>query len=266
MQSTYICILESLLACQLAYQEKQAARLTGFGMKRGRRNQNAKKSMAIRAVSSRRRLDHVAPLSQRARGLEKNVCAQFAPPEDWHEPTEEGSTSYHCIVQEPGEGYRHVVTEKEVRERLGQLPTAVLAALEVVQLSRMTKKKQSFPCYGMQWGSTLYLYPIEESLIEYFPHPPRPAQYNEARQYGGKWLQKGRDWQLIWTEAAIRDFYLNNILIHELGHLLDDRNTSYTDRERYAEWFAIEHGFKKSKRTKKRQMRRRRIQRRHHAG
>jgi hypothetical protein len=235
-------------------------------MKRGRQNQNAKKSMAVRAMSSRRRLSHAAPLSQRARGLEKNECTQFAPPEDWHEPTEDGSTKYQVISQRPGDGFRHVLTEKEVRDRLSQLPDTSLLPLEVVQLSRMTKKKQSCPCYGMQWGSTLYLYPIEESLIEYFSHPPQPAQYNEGRQYGGKWVQDGSEWRLIWTEATIKDFYLNNILIHELGHLLDDRNTSYTDRERYAEWFAIEHGFKKSKRTKRKRTRRQRIQRRHHAG
>ncbi len=45
-------------------------------------------------------------------------------------------------------------------------PQHMLANLEVVQLSHMTRKKQSFPCYGMQWGTSLYLYPIEENLIE----------------------------------------------------------------------------------------------------
>ena len=25
----------------------------------------------------------------------------------------------------------------------------------------------------------------------------------------------------MWSELAVRDFYLNNILIHELGHLVD---------------------------------------------
>lgn len=77
----------------------------------------------------------------------------------------------------------------------------------------------------MQWGTTLYLYPIEESLVEYYSQPPRPSQLNEARMYGGRWVNHGHDgWQLIWTEAAIRDYYLNNILIHELGQLLDNRN------------------------------------------
>ena len=75
-------------------------------------------------------------------------------------------------------------------------------------------------------------------------------------------MQDGTEWQLVWTEATIKDFYLNNILIHELGHLLDNRNTSYTDRERYAEWFAIEHGLKKSGRPKRE--RKKRVRRRHH--
>jgi hypothetical protein len=66
----------------------------------------------------------------------------------------------------------------------------------------------------------------------------------------------------VWTESAIRDFYLNNILIHELGHLLDDRNDSYVDRERYAEWFAIRYG-QKSRPTPNASHRR--IRRRHHA-
>jgi hypothetical protein len=111
----------------------------------------------------------------------------------------------------------------------------------------MTAKKKSFPCYGMQWGAAIYLYPLESDLVEYFDRPPRPAEYIEARQFGARWVQSGTFWKLVWTRPAIEDFYLNNVLIHELGHLLDDRNTSYRDRERYAEWFALEHGYKKSR-------------------
>ncbi len=200
------------------------------------------------------------------RGSEKSECTSFAPPEDWYEPSESQSSEYRVVGQSPGDGYRHVVTEQEIRARLAKLPESLLHPLDVVQLSRMTKKKQSFPCYGMQWGSTLYLYPIEESLVEYFSHPPRPAEFNEARQFGGRWVQDGTEWQLIWTESTIKDFYLNNILIHELGHLLDNRNTSYTDRERYAEWFAIEHGLKKSRSKTRRRKAKSRVRRRHHAG
>jgi hypothetical protein len=127
----------------------------------------------------------------------------------------------------------------------------------------MTRKKQSFPCYGMQWGNALYLYPIEECLVEYYTAPPTPGLLNEARMYGGRWMQESTGvWKLAWTEAAVTDFYLNNILIHELGHLVDGRNTSYVDRERYAEWFALEYGYKRSRRPSGSK----RITRRHHVG
>jgi hypothetical protein len=168
----------------------------------------------------------------------------FAPPEDWHEPRNDGR-DYKVVVQEPGDGYRHVVTPEQVRQRLARVPQDFLQGLEVIQFSQMTRKKQSFPCYGMQWGSTLYLYPLEESLEEWFTQPPQPAVYNESRMFGGVWDEpQTGSWRLTWTQPAIEDFYLNNILIHELGHLVDKRNTSYADRERYAEWFAIEYGYR----------------------
>lgn len=185
------------------------------------------------------------PKSRRTNVGHFSVREPFSPPEDWHEPHGEGG-DYKIAVQDPGKGYRHVVTPNEVRRRLAELPPHFLSDLELVQLSRMTRKKQSFPCYGMQWGSTLYLYPLEESLVETFVRPPHPTFFNEARMYGGRWHQCGTTWTLTWTEAAVRDFYLNNILIHELGHLLDERNSTYVDRERYAEWFAVEHGYRAS--------------------
>ncbi len=199
-------------------------------------------------------------MSRRNRGVKRNEMLPFIPPEDWHEPASEHG-DYRIVVQPPGPGFRHILTPQDVRARLSQFPDHVLERLEVVQLSRMTRKKQSFPCYGMQWGSSLYLYPIEVGLVEHYHAPPSPALRNEARMYGGRWTQESANvWTLCWTEKTIRDFYLNNILIHELGHLLDDRNSSYVDRERYAEWFALEYGYKRSMAGREA----RKVVRRHH--
>lgn len=172
----------------------------------------------------------------------------YVPPEDWHEPSDDGVDDYRILVQDPGDGFEHPVTPAEIRARLAELPPEFVAPLEVVQLSRMTSKKKSFPCYGMQWGTAIYLYPLEEGFVEYFSRPPRPAEFNDAKQFGGQWIQQGKEWKLVWSAATLKDYYLNNVLIHELGHLLDKRNSSFRDRERYAEWFAIEHGYKPSRR------------------
>jgi hypothetical protein len=188
---------------------------------------------------------------KRSRGGDVLRERSFVPPENWYEPCDDKLGNYRFVVQPPGEGYRHAVTPEEVRSRLSQLPAQMLQSLEVIQFSRMTRKKQAYPCYGMQWGNALYLYPIEDTLVEFFPQPPRPAQRIEAEMYGGRWIQEPRSgWTLVWTETAVKDFYLNNILIHELGHLVDQRNTSYIDRERFAEWFAIEYGYKSSQRKR----------------
>ena len=213
---------------------------------------------------------HGGPLSKRARGGRRNERLPFVPPEDWHESCQtaesgRASKGYKIIVQPPGPGYRHVVTPAEVRQRLSLLPPELLNTLEVIQFSRMTRKKMSFPCYGMQWGSSLYLYPLEEELVEHFPQPPRPALMNEVKMFGGRWIHdQGSQWRLVWSERAIKDFYLNNILIHELGHLLDDRNSGDVDRERFAEWLDLEHGYKPT-REGIRRGKKKVIRRRHHA-
>jgi hypothetical protein len=188
-------------------------------------------------------------LGKRARISSAALRGPYLPPEQWHEPSEQPAGHFSVIVQPAGQGYRHVVTEDDVRRRLAQLPAWMLKPLEVVQFSQMTRKKRRSPCYGMQWGSTIYLYPIEESLVESFGQPPKPAQRIEAAMYGAEWKVERSQWQLVWTAQSIRDFYLNNVLIHELGHILDSRNTSHRDRERYAEWFALEMGYKASRRS-----------------
>jgi hypothetical protein len=194
---------------------------------------------------------------------QRNAREPFAPPEDWYEPTD--AATYRIVVQDPGPGYRHVVTPDQIRQRLSLVPKQFLEQLEVVQLSRMTRKKQSFPCYGMQWGNALYLYPLEDSLVEQYDCPPRPNLVNESRMYGGRWDEPAPGvWTLTWSERAAQDFYLNNILIHELGHLVDDRNTGYVDRERYAEWFAVQYGYRKSGGRMARNYRTS-VRRRHHA-
>jgi hypothetical protein len=219
---------------------------TFVGTRVGNRDRNRVERLnaMVKARHSRRGVRS----SKRARGMPRNEQLPFVPPEDWHEP-QENRSDYRVIVQPAGNGYRHVLTPAEVRERLAELPSRFVQNLEVVQFSRITRKKLSFPCYGMQWGPAIYLYPVEESLVERFKSPPKPAQLIEARMYGGHWEQEPHGfWKLVWTEQALRDFYLNNILIHELGHLLDDRNSRSIDRERFAEWFAVKYGYKPTRR------------------
>jgi hypothetical protein len=179
----------------------------------------------------------------RHRGWQTGVKLEdFNAPEVWHPANGESRARF--VVQPAGAGFRHAVSVDEVRDRLRELGEEFTRNLQVVQFSAMTRKRQFFPCYGMQWGNAVYLYPIEESLVEIYSRPPSTQQQIEARMYGGRWSHDGRLWRLTWTDETIRDFYLNNVLIHEMGHLNDTRNGNTRDRERFANWFAIEYGYR----------------------
>jgi hypothetical protein len=197
----------------------------------------------IRNTSHTVSRDHRPVAAFRQRGWQAGLKLEdFNAPEAWHEPGKRSKVRY--VIQPPGDGFRHAASADEVRERLAHLPETFTRQLNVVQMSAMTRKRQLFPCYGMQWGSAVYLYPIEESLVEVYHRPPTPQQRIEAGMYGGQWSQDGNLWKLTWTDETIRDFYLNNVLIHEVGHLNDARNTNSRDRERFANWFAIEYGYR----------------------
>ncbi len=214
-----------------------------------------------RRVSSRsaRFLPHLSTRLRNRGKLGRVSHRPFEPPEDYYEPNPEGPPQpgeFRIVRRPPGAGFQHVVTPAEIRQRLSKVPLEFLSKLERVQLCQMTRKKRSLPCYGMQWATTLYLYPMEVDLTERYGSPPEPAQLIEARMYGGRWVQVSPYcWQLQWSTESIRDFYLNNILIHELGHLVDDRNTRSSDRERFAEWFALQYGYQATQPQRRRRLR-----------
>jgi hypothetical protein len=200
---------------------------------------------ALRGDLHRTRLRSIRPAeAHRQRGTNQRSAA-FSAPETWHEP--QGSTGIRFVYQSPGPGYVHPVTIEEVRQRIAELPAQFTRTIQVVQFSAMTRKRSLFPLYGMQWGPSIYLYPIEESLQEIYHSPPTPQQQIEARMFGVVWRQIDRVWTLTWTPESIRDFYLNNVLAHEIGHVNDLRNTNSAARERYANWFATEYGYRASR-------------------
>ncbi len=198
-----------------------------------------------------RRRGSVPASAHQHRGNGLAIGRAFDAPEQWHEPVSDPQPALgvrlRVVRQFPGQNYMHPVTPDDVRERVLQLPAEFRERLDVVQLSRMTRKRRLFPCYGLQWGTAVYLYPIEESLEELYVQMPRPAQRIETEMFGGRWVQDGPLWRLIWTADTIRDYYLNNVLIHEIGHINDQRNTSFRKREQYADWFAVEYGYRASR-------------------
>lgn len=181
---------------------------------------------------------HYAPYLRKLRRKEKR-CKEYWPPEEWFDG-EEGK--WKVVVRDPGKGFFHPVPAVVINSFLSQLPKEWTSRLGVVCLAQMTRKKWSRACYGLQWGSTVYLYPAEEDLCETYNRPPGPKLRIEVQKAGGRFVTEGKLWVLQWDLESLRRFYLYNVLLHELAHTLDDRNRNWRDRERFAEAFVERYG------------------------
>ena len=72
-------------------------------------------------------------------------------------------------------------------------------------------------------------------------------------------------YQLVWKAQDLKDYYLREVLMHEIGHIIDDRNTNPRSRESFADAFATEFGYLPYKAHKKQQNEKRhKIRRTHH--
>src|SRR5439155_22504625 len=61
-------------------------------------------------------------LGKRERISSAALRGPYLPPEQWYEPAEQTTGRFSIVVQPAGNGYRHVVTEDDIRGRLAQLP------------------------------------------------------------------------------------------------------------------------------------------------
>lgn len=166
----------------------------------------------------------------------------FDLPITWYGDDLPQDEAYRIITYPTGPKHIHPASPEEIAKVMDALQQRVATQVCVV-LPTMTEAIRRAALYGLQWGGGVYLLPQEESLEEEYRHP-NTQQMHETRKFGGKWhrLGNGIDWRLTWTKDALRDFFLYNVLMHEVGHVGDKRNSNPKQREQYANAFAIQHG------------------------
>ncbi|MCA9412576.1 MAG: hypothetical protein KC944_15280, partial [Candidatus Omnitrophica bacterium] len=97
--------------------------------------------------------------------------------------------------------------------------------------------------YGAYSPSRIFLYAFPKDIPGYnCGSLPKPTIQREYERMGGRFTLQGKQWVLKFDEESLRNFYLWDVLPHEIGHHVDRANF-YTDNrrsERFAEWFAQE--------------------------
>jgi hypothetical protein len=139
------------------------------------------------------------------------------------------------------------VTCADVIETLDRVPTRFTAGLRAVfLLGGSAKQKQVASGRLFAYGSYgygfifLHAYPANQ-MTEVWPHLPKPSVRREYERAGAVWRQVTGGWQLEFTPESLRRFYLNDVLLHEVGHHVDrGSGKNKRDAEAFANWMAIE--------------------------
>lgn len=140
------------------------------------------------------------------------------------------------------------VSVDEVAAVLEKLPRRLLAGLEGVYLLGGSQRQVvSGRYWGCYYRRKVFLFAAPRAWLSWrtaeYPGPALlrvSALRPRIRREGSSWLTEV-------DERKLRDFYLYDVLLHEVGHHVDFRRNGYRWRsrlktERYAEWFAASYG------------------------
>jgi len=95
-----------------------------------------------------------------------------------------------------------------------------------------------YGCYG-QGRISLHAFP-RGKFHQRLARAPKPSVRQAFARAGVKFTNEGGGYSVEFSESSVRQFYLYDVLLHELGHHVDRRGRMKDRRssERYAKWFA----------------------------
>lgn len=83
-------------------------------------------------------------------------------------------------------------------------------------------------------------------MKQYYDNEPPPLARQEYERINARIYPEGKSWILEFDEKSLKEFYLRDVLIHEIGHVVEYAKRSSGTRltEEFAEWFVREYGFR----------------------
>ena len=139
------------------------------------------------------------------------------------------------IVENPSKAFYFPISVDDINRILKKLPTEDTEHLTHIWLRKIKKsdylKDDSIQgCFIVGRGVyliILYPFPRDNRMI-FGKKKPILKTINSYEKYTTD-LKQDKDgyWFLQWTEDLIKQYYLENLLLHEIGHSIDSFNSSF---------------------------------------
>jgi hypothetical protein len=142
------------------------------------------------------------------------------------------------------------VTEQDILKKLKEIPKNFLEELKCIYLlggsNKQLKASDSLFIFGRYWANCIFLHPYpKKDLSIFYDKLPKPSIIHEYKAAGAQVVTEYEYWIVKFDLQSLKNFYLNNVLIHEIGHHVDRNNKNRKKKnENFADWFAISYGLK----------------------
>jgi hypothetical protein len=142
------------------------------------------------------------------------------------------------------------VTSEDIQAALDRVPSKFISGIKAILVpsgsKKQTKVVKSLLLYGEYWQECVFLHPYPRAEMTWrYDKTPNPTVLHEYQRAGAIVRPDRAGICISFDEGALRQFYLRDVLMHEIGHHVDvQRNRSRREREVFAEWFAREYGFR----------------------
>lgn len=165
-----------------------------------------------------------------------------------------GNSDFIIFSEQTNDKFVMPINEIDIHTAFKNIPKTFLSELKgVVLLSGSSKQAKTSSsklfCYGSYCFGVIFIFPFPKSEMRSVSKTlPPPHIQREYERAGIKYEFRDNKWHKEFSLSSLHQFYLNDVLMHELGHHVDRGNKkTHNESERYAEWFATEYGFRRKK-------------------
>lgn len=132
------------------------------------------------------------------------------------------------IVDNPSRDFYFPVTVDEVKKVLKQLPKEHIDHLTHIWFQKIKKSdylngktfQGSFICGSGVYLIVLHPFPTDNKM-RFGKTKPIKKILNFYKNYTAELHEDNDGWFLQWTEETIKKYYMDNLLLHEIGHSID---------------------------------------------
>ena len=139
----------------------------------------------------------------------------------------------------------------DIQDAVGRVPSQFVKGIKAILVPsgsmKQIKVMKSLYMFGEFWQKCVFLHPYPRCRMRRtYRRKPNPKVLQEDRRVGATITPSGTGVEISFDESSLKQFYLRDVLMHEIGHHNDGlaAGKPRKKREAYAEWFASEYGFR----------------------